>query len=133
VGPAVTELGVQPAVPAREGGDADAGGHGRDAVLGGTDPLAAVVDRRAVGGRQRQRAAADPVAGLQHHDLGAGGDQVAGRDQPGKPGADDDHVRCGAHQSPPRPGDGATGAPAFASASGEHGLARRRAGCGAVL
>jgi hypothetical protein len=100
LGAAVAELGVQPAVPGREGGDAKALGQRRDAVLGGADPLAAVVDRRPVGRRQRQRAAADPVAGLQHQHLGAARGQVAGRHQPGEPGADHHHVQvcCGGHR-----------------------------------
>ena len=95
VGPAVAELGVQALLVARVGGDADALGEGGDAVLGRADPLAAVVDRGAVGRGQGQGPPADPFPGLQHHHLGPGVHQPAGGGQPGQAGPDHDDVCCG--------------------------------------
>src|SRR5215204_923910 len=49
VRPALVELGVEPPLPGRVGGDPDPRGQGGDAVLGRADPLATVVDGGAVG------------------------------------------------------------------------------------
>ena len=62
-------------------------------VLGRADPLGADLDHLAVADRLVQRPAADPVAGLEHDHVAAGGAQLAGRRQPGEAGADDDDVR----------------------------------------
>ena len=99
VGPAVAELGVEPPLVGRVGGDADPLGQGGDAVLGRPDPLAAVVDRGAVGRGQGQGPPADPVARLQHHHLGPGVHQPGRGGQAGQPGSDHDDVCCGGHCS----------------------------------
>ena len=99
VGPAVVELDVRALLIGRVGGHADPIGQGGDAVLGRTDPLAAVVERSAVGRGQGQGPPADPFTGLHHHHLGPGVHQPAGRGQPGQAGPDHDDVCCGGQRS----------------------------------
>ena len=59
--------------------------------------LAAELDAASVGQLDLLDPAADPVACLEHGHGGSAGGQVAGGDEPGEPGADDDHV--GLHRS----------------------------------
>ena len=131
VGPAVAELGVEPVLVARVGGDADALGEGGDAVLGRADPLAAVVDRGAVGRGQGQGPPADPFAGLQHHHLGPGVHQPAGGGQPGQAGPDHDDVCCGGqHSLLARVASGCGDARQSTAVGRVTAPRERRAGCG---
>ena len=75
----------------RERRDAELVGEARDPVLGRPDPLAAEIED-VVADPARQRAAADPIAGLDHDHVGPGGAELARRAQARQPGADHDHV-----------------------------------------
>jgi len=56
------------------------------------DPLPAELDRRAVGQLMVEHAAAHAITGFEDHDVLAGGEKVACRDQPRDAGADDGDV-----------------------------------------
>ena len=66
---------------------------GVDPVLGRADPLAADLDGDP-GDGVVQRAAADPVPGLEHDDGAPGLLEPPPGDQPGHPGAHDDHIHA---------------------------------------
>jgi len=63
-------------------------------MLGRAHPLAAGVDTetRDPGDVNGQRPAADPISGLEHDDIPAGGDQAVRSRQAGDSGSDDDRI-----------------------------------------
>ena len=71
----------------RERRDAELVGQAQDPVLGRPDRLAAEIED-VVADPARQRAAADPIAGLDHDHVGPGGAELARRAQARQPGAD---------------------------------------------
>ena len=74
------------------------------------DELAAELHRATVVDRDLLDAPADPVSRLEHEDVRAAGDEIARRDQPGEPGAEDEDVASCA--SPPRRRRGPAARPA---------------------
>ena len=63
-----------------------------DVVLGLADELGAALGDLAAADVDVQHPPADPVVGLDHHDLLAGGRELAGGHEPGEARADDHHV-----------------------------------------
>jgi hypothetical protein len=87
--------GLDQVLAVAEGGerrDAELGRQRREPVLGRADPRAARLEHLAIADLLVERAAADPVARLEHHHAPAGAGEVARRDQARQPGADDDYV-----------------------------------------
>ena len=68
------------------------GGELGHAELGRADPLSPELHHGAIRERVIEDPAADAVKGLEHHDLLAGGGELARGDQSRDPGADDCHI-----------------------------------------
>ncbi len=73
-------------------GEAQLGGQGGDAVLGGPDPLAAQLDAGAVVEHAVVGAAADPVTGLDDPHRPSAPGELPGGDEPRQTGSDDDDI-----------------------------------------
>lgn len=75
-----------------EGRDTQLGSERGEVVLGGSDPLAAAVDREPGLGDVGERASAHPVPGLEDQDVDTVAGQLPGGGQTGEPGADHGHL-----------------------------------------